>query len=98
MILSGTTPKERADTISKFQRVADVLLTLRNYNTLMAVIGALSGSSVCRLSRTQRAVPVTVHSRISELTSLLSAKSNYNSYRKLLHTMKGGECFHLPIL
>ncbi|XP_048380854.1 RAS guanyl-releasing protein 2-like isoform X2 [Stegostoma tigrinum] len=52
MVLSMHTPQQRAEVITKFIHVAQRLLQLRNYNTLMAVIGGLSHSAISRLKET----------------------------------------------
>ena len=52
MILSKTTPKQRADIIHKFICVARHLRQLQNFNSLMAVIGGICHSAIARLSKT----------------------------------------------
>nr|XP_005987941.1 PREDICTED: RAS guanyl-releasing protein 4 isoform X4 [Latimeria chalumnae] len=52
MILNRPTPQQRAEVFSKFIHVAQKLRHLQNFNTLMAVIGALCHSSVSRLKET----------------------------------------------
>ncbi|XP_043540625.1 RAS guanyl-releasing protein 2-like [Chiloscyllium plagiosum] len=52
MVLSMRTPQQRAEVITKFVHVAQRLLQLQNYNTLMAVIGGLSHSAISRLKET----------------------------------------------
>ncbi|XP_031144229.1 RAS guanyl-releasing protein 2 isoform X4 [Sander lucioperca] len=53
MVLSKPTAPQRAAVISHFIRVAQKLLQLQNFNTLMAVVGGLSNSSISRLKDTQ---------------------------------------------
>lgn len=52
MVLSKTTPKQRADIIHKFICVARHLRQLQNFNSLMAVIGGICHSAIARLSKT----------------------------------------------
>nr|XP_034964133.1 ras guanyl-releasing protein 3 isoform X2 [Zootoca vivipara] len=52
MVLSKPTPQQRAEVITKFINVAQKLLHLQNFNTLMAVVGGLSHSSISRLKET----------------------------------------------
>ncbi|KIH53081.1 hypothetical protein ANCDUO_16801 [Ancylostoma duodenale] len=52
MVLSKTTPKERAAIVTKFVNVGKHLRKLCNFNTLMAVIGGITHSNISRLSKT----------------------------------------------
>ncbi|MEE6475149.1 hypothetical protein FKM82_010641 [Ascaphus truei] len=63
MVLSKPTPQQRAEVITKYINVSQKLLDLQNFNTLMAVVGGLSHSSISRLKDT--------HSHLSaEVTKL----------------------------
>ncbi|XP_074899241.1 ras guanyl-releasing protein 3 isoform X3 [Buteo buteo] len=64
MVLSKPTPQQRAEVITKFINVAQKLLHLQNFNTLMAVVGGLSHSSISRLKET--------HSHLSSEVTKLS--------------------------
>ncbi|XP_023072142.2 ras guanyl-releasing protein 3 isoform X10 [Piliocolobus tephrosceles] len=64
MVLSKPTPQQRAEVITKFINVAKKLLQLKNFNTLMAVVGGLSHSSISRLKET--------HSHLSSEVTKLS--------------------------
>ncbi|XP_019405249.1 PREDICTED: ras guanyl-releasing protein 3 isoform X3 [Crocodylus porosus] len=64
MVLSKPTPQQRAEVITKFINIAQKLLHLQNFNTLMAVVGGLSHSSISRLKET--------HSHLSSEVTKLS--------------------------
>ncbi|XP_042301302.1 ras guanyl-releasing protein 3 isoform X3 [Sceloporus undulatus] len=64
MVLSKPTPQQRAEVITKFINVAQKLRYLQNFNTLMAVVGGLSHSSISRLKET--------HSHLSSEVTKLS--------------------------
>ncbi|XP_060158951.1 RAS guanyl-releasing protein 2 isoform X4 [Globicephala melas] len=64
MILSKPTAPQRALVITHFVHVAEKLLELQNFNTLMAVVGGLSHSSISRLKET--------HSHVSPETIKVS--------------------------
>ncbi|KAK2506654.1 hypothetical protein MC885_011339 [Smutsia gigantea] len=88
MILSKPTASQRALVITHFVHVAEKLLQLQNFNTLMAVVGGLSHSSISRLKET--------HSHLWEgLTELVTATGNYGNYRRRLAACVG---FRFPIL
>jgi RAS guanyl-releasing protein 3 len=73
MVLNKASPKERADIMCKFINAGtvktfltdffeifflQVLLRLKNFNTLMAVIGGLKHSSIARLGKTYTCIPM----------------------------------------
>uniref|UniRef100_A0A4W4FJW0 RAS guanyl releasing protein 3 (calcium and DAG-regulated) n=1 Tax=Electrophorus electricus TaxID=8005 RepID=A0A4W4FJW0_ELEEL len=95
MVLSKLTPQHRADVISKFIHVAQKLLHLQNFNTLMAVVGGLSHSSISRLKETHSHLSPDVTKIWSEMTELVASNGNYSAYRKAY-----GECegLKIPIL
>ncbi|KAM9732792.1 LOW QUALITY PROTEIN: RAS guanyl-releasing protein 4 [Menidia menidia] len=95
MILSRHTAQQRAQVFTKFIHVAQKLRALQNFNTLMAVTGGLCHSSISRLKDTASLLPPDVTKALSEMTELLSSRSNYSNYRRLYGECKG---FKVPIL
>uniref|UniRef100_W5NJ20 RAS guanyl releasing protein 3 (calcium and DAG-regulated) n=1 Tax=Lepisosteus oculatus TaxID=7918 RepID=W5NJ20_LEPOC len=95
MVLSKLTPQHRAEVITKFINVAQKLLYLQNFNTLMAVVGGLSHSSISRLKETHSHLSPEVTKIWNEMTELVSSNGNYCNYRKAF-----AECedFKIPIL
>ncbi|KAM8860158.1 ras guanyl-releasing protein 3 isoform 3-T5 [Spinachia spinachia] len=94
MVLSKLTPQTRAEVITKYIYVAQ-LLQLQNFNTLMAVVGALSHSSISRLKETHSYLAAEVVKIWSEMTELVSSNNNYSCYRKAFNECQG---FKIPIL
>ncbi|XP_060711442.1 RAS guanyl-releasing protein 2-like [Hemiscyllium ocellatum] len=95
MVLSMRTPQQRAEVITKFVHVAQRLLQLQNYNTLMAVIGGLSHSAIARLKETYHYVSPDVVKISDSLTELVTTCGNYSNYRKSFAESSG---FRFPIL
>ncbi|XP_040905078.1 ras guanyl-releasing protein 3 [Toxotes jaculatrix] len=95
MVLSKLTPQTRAEVITKYIHVAQKLLQLQNFNTLMAVVGGLSHSSISRLKETQSYLAPEVVKIWSEMTELVSSSNNYSCYRKAFSECQG---FKIPIL
>ncbi|XP_046564912.1 ras guanyl-releasing protein 3-like isoform X1 [Haliotis rubra] len=95
MVLSKTTPQQRADVIIKFVNVAKRLRVLQNFNTLMAIVGGLTHSALARLSKTNACLPSETHKILIEYTELLSSNNNFSNYRKIYHQATG---FKIPIL
>ncbi|XP_070398349.1 ras guanyl-releasing protein 3 isoform X2 [Nothobranchius furzeri] len=95
MVLSKLTPQTRAEVITKYIHVAQKLLQLQNFNTLMAVVGGLSHSSISRLKETHSYLAPDVVKIWNEMTELVSSSNNYSSYRKAFNECRG---FKTPIL
>ncbi|XP_030581122.1 ras guanyl-releasing protein 3 [Archocentrus centrarchus] len=95
MVLSKLTPQTRAEVITKYIHVAQKLLHLQNFNTLMAVVGGLSHSSISRLKETHLYLAPEVVKIWSEMTELVSSNNNYSCYRKAFNECRG---FKIPIL
>ncbi|KAM3854631.1 ras guanyl-releasing protein 3 [Vipera latastei] len=95
MVLNKPTPQQRAEVITKFINVAQKLLHLQNFNTLMAVVGGLSHSSISRLKETHSYLSSEVTKDWDEMTELVSSNGNYCNYRKTF-----ADCvnFKIPIL
>ncbi|EDM02826.1 RAS, guanyl releasing protein 3 (predicted), isoform CRA_b [Rattus norvegicus] len=71
------------------------LLQLKNFNTLMAVVGGLSHSSISRLKDTHSHLSSEVTKNWNEMTELVSSNGNYCNYRKAFADCDG---FKIPIL
>ncbi|CAO2584449.1 RAS guanyl-releasing protein 2 [Lemmus lemmus] len=95
MILSKPTATQRALVITHFVHVAEKLLQLQNFNTLMAVVGGLSHSSISRLKETHSHVSPETIKLWEGLTELVTATGNYSNYRRRLAACVG---FRFPIL
>ncbi|XP_029422223.1 RAS guanyl-releasing protein 2 isoform X2 [Nannospalax galili] len=95
MILSKPTAPQRALVITHFVHVAEKLLQLQNFNTLMAVVGGLSHSSISRLKETHNHVSPETIKLWEGLTELVTATGNYGNYRRRLAACVG---FRFPIL
>ncbi|KAM3857373.1 RAS guanyl-releasing protein 2-like [Diretmus argenteus] len=95
MVLSKPTAPQRAAVISHFIRVAQKLLQLQNFNTLMAVVGGLSNSSISRLKDTQAHISADTNKVFNSLIELVTSCGNYSQYRKRFSECSG---FRFPIL
>ncbi|XP_014868473.1 PREDICTED: RAS guanyl-releasing protein 2 isoform X2 [Poecilia mexicana] len=95
MVLSKPTAQQRAAVVSHFIRVAQKLLQLQNFNTLMAVVGGLSNSSISRLKDTQSHISAETNKVFNNLIELVTSCGNYSQYRKRFSECSG---FRFPIL
>ncbi|XP_023041985.1 RAS guanyl-releasing protein 2 isoform X3 [Piliocolobus tephrosceles] len=87
MILSKPTAPQRALVITHFVHVAEKLLQLQNFNTLMAVVGGLSHSSISRLKET--------HSHVSPETIKLALPDWLDPARTRLNGAKMKQLFSI---
>lgn len=95
MILNKTSPKDRAEVLVKFVIVAKHLRKMNNFNTLMAVIGGISHSTIARLAKTHAHLSTDVKKELAQLTCLVSAQHNFSEYRKALTSCHS---FKIPII
>ncbi|KAG8444155.1 hypothetical protein GDO86_009366, partial [Hymenochirus boettgeri] len=95
MVLSKQSPQQRAEIITKYINIAQKLLQLQNFNTLMSVVGGLSHSSISRLKDTHTYLTADVTKVWNEMTELVSSNGNYGNYRKAFAECEG---FKIPIL
>uniref|UniRef100_A0A8B9JBL8 RAS guanyl releasing protein 2 n=1 Tax=Astyanax mexicanus TaxID=7994 RepID=A0A8B9JBL8_ASTMX len=95
MVLSKPTAQQRAAVVTHFIRVAQKLLQLQNFNTLMAVVGGLSNSSISRLKDTQTHISNDTNKIFNSLIELVTSCGNYSQYRRRFADCSG---FRFPIL
>ncbi|KAM9449505.1 RAS guanyl-releasing protein 2-like [Clarias gariepinus] len=95
MVLSKPTAQQRATVITHFVRVAQKLSQLQNFNTLMAVVGGLSNSSISRLKDTQAQIGNDTNKIFNSLLDLVTSSGNYSQYRRRFSECSG---FRFPIL
>ncbi|XP_076835573.1 RAS guanyl-releasing protein 2 isoform X2 [Brachyhypopomus gauderio] len=95
MVLSKPTAQQRATVITDFIKVAQKLLELQNFNTLMAVVGGLSNSSISRLKDTQALIGNDAQKLFNGLAELVTSCGNYSRYRQRFSECTG---FRFPIL
>ncbi|XP_071657596.1 RAS guanyl-releasing protein 2-like isoform X2 [Patagioenas fasciata] len=84
LVLTPPTPAQRARVIERFLLTAQSLLELRNFNSLLSVVGGLGHGAVTRLRRTVALLPPDVMQLWSRLADTMSAGGNYRRYRALL--------------
>lgn len=80
----GSTPKSRALVIKKWIEVANECWGLHNYDSLTAIIIALSGSSISRLKKSWALVPKAIMDCFEEMNEMISPQKNYSGMRARL--------------
>ncbi|KAG0021096.1 hypothetical protein BGZ80_003029 [Entomortierella chlamydospora] len=89
MILLPPKAKHRAKMIEKFISIAKILRDLGNYNTTMAIIGAMNTSSIHRLVQTRELVQgKEIWNTFKELEHLMSSERSFSEYRAALRVSR----------
>ncbi|KAJ5121907.1 hypothetical protein N7526_008844 [Penicillium atrosanguineum] len=81
MILLRDKPKHRARCMEKFMGIAVKLRRQNNYNGLGAVIAAINGTPVHRLTQTRELIPVQTQKEFMRLVILMSTQRSHFAYR-----------------
>ncbi|KAJ6144297.1 hypothetical protein N7470_008192 [Penicillium chermesinum] len=81
MILLRDKPKHRARCLEKFMNIAAKLRRHNNYNALGAVVAAINGTPVHRLTQTRELVPVATQREFMRLVILMGTQRSHFAYR-----------------
>ncbi|XP_053674945.1 ras-specific guanine nucleotide-releasing factor RalGPS1 [Anopheles nili] len=87
-ILNGVSPKDRAEIISHFIKVAKKLHDINNLHSLFAVISALKSASVHRLKESWLLVSRKDQQQLDRLSQLFDESDNWAALRKCLNQFK----------
>ncbi|KAJ6252461.1 guanine nucleotide exchange factor [Anaeramoeba flamelloides] len=80
--------KSRSLKMVRYIKIAQYLLKIHNFDSLMAIIGAFSSPSVIRLQKTFNEVPKTYLKTLTEYQELMSFGTNFKRYRKHLNNTR----------
>ena len=80
-ILQVDDPKKRAAIIKQWTKIAEKLLELANYHSLVAIVCSLTQSTIGRLKRTWEHVSNKTKLRLERLKSIVNHERNYASLR-----------------
>eukprot|EP00158_Paraphelidium_tribonemae_P005585 Partr_v1_DN27415_c1_g1_i2_m72048 putative Ral GEF with PH domain and SH3 binding motif len=83
-ILECTDNGSRAQMLNSFIKVANRLYELRNYNSLKAVVSALSTKAICKLRKCWDLIPKKSHVAFDHFCTLMSENDNFERYREAL--------------
>ncbi|XP_062459743.1 RAS guanyl-releasing protein 2-like, partial [Pezoporus occidentalis] len=84
LVLGPTAAPQRARAMARLLQLGQSLLELRNFNSLLAVVGGLGHGSITRLRQTLALLPPPVTELWSRLAEAVGAGGNYRRYRALL--------------
>ncbi|XP_071057486.1 ras-specific guanine nucleotide-releasing factor RalGPS2-like isoform X2 [Onthophagus taurus] len=87
-ILSRSTPKQRADVLGHFIKIAKRLYDLNNLHSLFAIISALHSASVYRLSKTWSCLTKKEKQSFDKLSDVFSDSENWSNLRSHIESLK----------
>jgi len=96
MILLRDKPKHRAKMLQKFMDLAWKVRQMNNYHALGAIVAALNGEEIVRLSQTQELIPNEQHKQLMRLKILMSHQKAHATYRMAWDNSSGERIPYLP--
>lgn len=87
-ILNGVSPKERAELLSYFIKLAKKLHEFNNLHSLFAIISAMRSASIYRMTNTWSALHKKDKQTLDRLANLFSDDNNWQNLREYIETLK----------
>mmetsp|Transcript_6017 Transcript_6017/g.9086 ORF Transcript_6017/g.9086 Transcript_6017/m.9086 type:complete len:537 (-) Transcript_6017:66-1676(-) len=85
VILWQETLRGRVRAFTKMVNIAQLMLKLNNFNSLMAILAGINTSAIYRLKFTRDQIPNATKQLLEELSDLMDPTQSYGNYRQRLH-------------
>jgi hypothetical protein len=95
-ILFPDSPKQRANILKHWAKIALACLELNNYDTVMSIMCTINSSVIQRLKKTWEHVSKKTRARFQDLDKIVDMSKNYTSLRRRLDNPTMSPC--LPFL
>jgi len=93
MVLSCVDIRNRVAILKRFIIIAQRCRNIRNFNSLMEILGGLNLHPVSRLKNTWGMLPTKYKTIFKKLSKTMSVSQNYTKYRVILNEPKEEECY-----
>ncbi|RZF42880.1 hypothetical protein LSTR_LSTR012694 [Laodelphax striatellus] len=87
-VLTGTTPKHRAEIMNHFIRIGKKLYELNNFHSLFAIISGLQSASIYRLSKSWSHLSKKDKQSFDKLAEVFSDTANWQNLREHMESLR----------